>query len=144
MHESELLTRERLCCGLSIFEFMLSKIKSFLLADPLWSDFNQQPPANGVMNVDENVEFHRLWSGMQFIYCLPRQGNAYLIEELFGDGLIWAGCTIISLLGQQQRFESFDHSYHLFKVNQVDGSTEKVNNIVIELCFRSKTGWNLN
>ena len=80
VHESELLTRERLCCGLSIFEFMLSKIKSFLLADPLWSDFNQQPPANGVMNVDENVEFHRLWSGMQFIYCMPRQGNAYLIE----------------------------------------------------------------
>ena len=130
VHESELLTRERLCCGLSIFEYMLSKIKSILLSDTLWFDFNQQPPANGVMNVDENVEFHRLWSGMQFIYCLPRQGNAYLIEELFGDGLIWAGCSIICLLGQQQRFESFDHSYHLFKVNQMDGQREKINNIV--------------
>ncbi len=80
VRESELLTRERLCCGLSIFEYMLNKIKSFLLADPIWSDFNQQPPANGVMNVDENVEFHRAWSAMQFIFCLPRQGNAYLVE----------------------------------------------------------------
>ena len=51
-------------------------------------------------------------------------------RELFGDGLIWAGCTFISLLGQQCRFEAFDHSYHLFRANQVDGQSEKVNNIV--------------
>ena len=29
------------------------------------------PPANGVMNVDECVEFHRLWSAMQFAFCRP-------------------------------------------------------------------------
>lgn len=80
MHESELLTRERLCCGLSIFEFMLSKMKSFLMADPLWSDYSQKAPDNLVMNVDENVEFHRVWSAMQFIYCMPRVGTAYLVE----------------------------------------------------------------
>ena len=131
VHESELLTRERLCCGLSIFEYVLTKIKSFLLQDSIWFDFNQQPPSNGVMNVDENVEFHRVWSAMQFVYCLPRQTNSYLVEELFGDGLIWAGCSIISLLGQQQRFEAFDHCYHLFKVNQVDGQSEKVNQIAL-------------
>ena len=51
---------------------------------------------------------------------------------MFGDGLIWAGCTIIALLGQQQRFEAFDHSYHLFKVNQIDGQTEKVNNVPLQ------------
>lgn len=75
-----MLTRERLCCGLSIFEFMLSKIKAYLLADPLWSDFSQKPPDNGVMNVDENVEFHRIWSAMQFVYCMPRSGTNYLVE----------------------------------------------------------------
>lgn len=80
VHESELLTRERLCCGLSIFEFMLSKMKAFLISDPLWSDFSQKAPDNGVMNVDENVEFHRIWSAMQFIYCMPRIGTNYLVE----------------------------------------------------------------
>lgn len=59
---------------------MLAKVRAILQADPLWYDLNQQPPSNGVMNVDENVEFHRLWSAMQFIYCLPRVGNAYLVE----------------------------------------------------------------
>ena len=80
VHESELLTRERLCCGLSIFEFMLNKIKTCLQSDPIWFDFSQQEPANGVMHVDENVEFHRVWSGMQFIYCMPRVGTGYLVE----------------------------------------------------------------
>ncbi len=80
VHESELLTRERLCCGLSIFEFMLSKIKTYLMSDPVWSDFSQQLPANGVMHVDENVEFHRIWSAMQFVYCTPRVGTNYLVE----------------------------------------------------------------
>lgn len=56
--------------------------------------------------------------------------NFNFCRELFGDGLIWAGCTIIALLGQQQRFEAFDHCYHLLKVNQVDGQTDKVHNIV--------------
>lgn len=78
-HESELLTRERLCCGLSIFEYMLSKIKT-LSVESLQVDPTQQQPSNGVMNVDENTEFHRIWSAVQFIYCMPRQGNAYLAE----------------------------------------------------------------
>lgn len=78
-HESELLTRERLCCGLSIFEYLLSKVKT-LSFEWLQIDSNQMQPNNGVMNVDENNEFHRIWSAMQFIYCMPRQGNAYLAE----------------------------------------------------------------
>jgi cytoplasmic FMR1 interacting protein len=49
--------------------------------------------------------------------------------------LVWAGVTFITILGQQYRFEAFDHSYHLFRVNQVDGQSEKVNNIVIVLSF---------
>lgn len=88
-HESELLTRERLCCGLSIFEYLLSKIKSLSLESLLF-DSTQQIPSNGVMNVDENIEFHRIWSAIQFIYCMPRQGNAYLAEydKLFLDLLV--------------------------------------------------------
>jgi len=33
--EGDLLTRERLCCGLSIFEVILNRIRSFL-DDPIW------------------------------------------------------------------------------------------------------------
>lgn len=74
--EGDLLTRERLCCGLSIFEVILGRIKSYL-DDPVWAG---PPPANGVMHIDECSEFHRLWSALQFVYCIPVGGTEYTVE----------------------------------------------------------------
>ena len=47
--EGDLLTRERLCCGLSIFEVILNRIKSYL-DHPVWQG---KAPTNGVINIDE-------------------------------------------------------------------------------------------
>lgn len=74
--EGDLLTRERLCCGLSIFEVVLSRLRSFL-DDPIWVG---PPPANGVMNIDECTEFHRLWSALQFVYCIPVGETEFTVE----------------------------------------------------------------
>ncbi len=74
--EGDLLTRERLCCGLSIFEVILTRIKSYL-DDPVWAG---PPPVNGVMHIDECSEFHRLWSALQFVYCIPVAGTEYTVE----------------------------------------------------------------
>lgn len=74
--EGDLLTRERLCCGLSIFEVILGRIKSYL-DDPIWSG---PAPLNGVMHIDECAEFHRLWSALQFVYCLPVTENEFTVE----------------------------------------------------------------
>lgn len=74
--EGDLLTRERLCCGLSIFEVILGRIKGYL-DDPVWAG---PPPINGVMNIDECSEFHRLWSALQFVYCIPVGGGEYTVE----------------------------------------------------------------
>lgn len=74
--EGDLLTRERLCCGLSIFEVILGRVKTYL-DDPVWAG---PPPANGVMHIDECSEFHRLWSALQFVYCIPLAVNEYTVE----------------------------------------------------------------
>lgn len=100
--EGDLLTRERLCCGLSVFEMVLNRIRTFL-DDPIWTG---PVPVNGVLTVDECTEFHRLWSALQFVYCIPVGENEFTVEQLFGEGLHWAGCTMIALLGQQRRFDS--------------------------------------
>ncbi|XP_026290663.2 cytoplasmic FMR1-interacting protein-like [Frankliniella occidentalis] len=123
--EGDLLTRERLCCGLSIFEVVLTRLKSFL-DDPIWVG---PPPANGVLNVEECAEFQRLWSALQFVYCIPVGDTEFTVEELFGEGLNWAGCTMIVLLGQQRRFEALDFCYHILKVQRVDGKDENVKGI---------------
>ncbi|KAL5012030.1 hypothetical protein ScPMuIL_010581 [Solemya velum] len=122
--EGDLLTRERLCCGLSMFEIVLTRIKSFL-DDAIWQG---PPPANGVMNIDECTEFHRLWSAIQFVFCIPVGEN----EQLYGEGLNWAGCALIVLLGQQRRFEALDFCYHILKVNRVDMKDENVKGIQLK------------
>ena len=58
--------------------------------------------------MDECSEFHRIWSAMQFAYCRPVGENEWNVEQLFGEGLHWAGCTLMVLLGQQRRFEALD------------------------------------
>lgn len=126
--EGDLLTKERLCCGLSIFEVILNRIKSFL-DDPVWSG---TPPMNGVMNIDECTEFHRLWSALQFVYCIPVGENEFTVEQLFGEGLHWAGCAMIVLLGQQRRFEALDFCYHILRVQRIDGKDEVVKGIPLK------------
>lgn len=51
-------------------------------------------------------------------------------RELFGEGLHWAGCTMIVLLGQQRRFEALDFCYHILRVQRVDMKDEAVKRIV--------------
>ena len=126
--EGDLLTRERLCCGLSMFEIVLTRIKSYL-DDALW---NGAAPSNGVMNIDECTEFHRLWSAIQFVYCMPVGENEFTVEQLFGEGLNWAGCALIVLLNQQRRFEALDFCYHILRVNRVDQKDEVIKGIPLK------------
>jgi len=126
--EGDLLTRERLCCGLSIFEVILNRIKGFL-DDAVW---HGKAPANGVINIDECTEFHRLWSALQFVYCIPVGENEFTVEQLFGEGLNWAGCVMIVLLSQQRRFECLDFCYHIFRVQRVDGLDKNIKGIQLK------------
>uniref|UniRef100_A0A3Q4MN98 Cytoplasmic FMR1 interacting protein 1 n=1 Tax=Neolamprologus brichardi TaxID=32507 RepID=A0A3Q4MN98_NEOBR len=126
--EGDLLTKERLCCGLSMFEVILTRVRGFL-EDPVWRG---PLPSNGVMHVDECVEFHRLWSAMQFVYCIPVGAHEFTVEQCFGDGLHWAGCMIIALLGQQRRFDILDFSYHLLKVQKHDGKDEIIKSVPLK------------
>ncbi|VDM67815.1 unnamed protein product [Strongylus vulgaris] len=149
------MTKERLCCGLNIFDMFMRRIRQMMGDDPIWT--GGYPP-NGVMWVDECVEFHRVWSALQFFICQPRATDderlveficyktylphfisftsctvnvliAHLYRELFGDSLQWAGMSIICLLGQQRRFEVLDFCYHLHRIQKLDGKDETINNV---------------
>ena len=51
-------------------------------------------------------------------------------RQCFGEGLNWAGCTLIALLGQENRFEALDFCYHIVKVYAVDERDEIVGGVV--------------
>eukprot|EP01113_Clastostelium_recurvatum_P001498 TRINITY_DN1060_c0_g1_i3.p1 TRINITY_DN1060_c0_g1~~TRINITY_DN1060_c0_g1_i3.p1 ORF type:complete len:1328 (-),score=521.15 TRINITY_DN1060_c0_g1_i3:101-4084(-) len=87
----------------------------------------------GYIPIDSTTEFYRLWSALQFVVCTPPDEVAPpapgappvapvpaepSVHELFGDGLFWAGSTIIHFLGQQQRFETFDFCYYILNVDE--------------------------
>jgi len=74
--DGDRLTKERIYCGFSIFEVILNRVRGFL-NDPIWTG---PPPANRVMNVEECTEFHRLWSALQFVYCIPVGENEFTVE----------------------------------------------------------------
>ncbi|KAL5113064.1 hypothetical protein TcWFU_010192 [Taenia crassiceps] len=136
---NEVLTRERLCCGLVLFEQLLNRIREFLNEEE-----SQMGPTNGVarqvprnvwygseasgttVDADELIEiegctqFHRVWSAIQFVFSTPFGENEYTVEEMFGEGLNWAGCTLITLLGQQRRFEMLDFGAHFVKLQRSD------------------------
>lgn len=66
--EADLLTKERLCCGLTIFEVFLSRLREALQENEVvW----RGPTPSTVIAVDECFEFHRLWSALQFVFCVP-------------------------------------------------------------------------
>lgn len=139
--EAEVLTKERLCCGLSLFETVLKKISSYL-TDEIWRD---PPASNGVMSIEECKEFHRLWSAIHFMCCKPLGTHEMTVEETFGEGLHWAGLTIIALLKQEKRFNALDFASHILKVQEVDERQEMVAGIDLKrLILRIRRYKNLN
>ena len=76
--DSDLLTKERLCRALSMFEVVMRRIKEILMKDEMaWQG---PPPANGVMSIEECQEFHRVWSAIQFAYCMPLSAGQINVE----------------------------------------------------------------
>ena len=49
---------------------------------------------------------------------------------MYGEGLQWAGCVLLVLLGQHKRFEALDFSYHLLRVHDVDRQEGTVQGLV--------------
>ena len=62
-----------------------------------------------------------------FVYNVAR--------ECFSEGLHWAGCTFIVLLGQQKRFEALDFCYHLMRVHKVDRQGDIISGVVSRRSF---------
>ncbi|EFO93077.1 CRE-GEX-2 protein [Caenorhabditis remanei] len=84
--EAELMTKERLCCGLNAFENFLLRIRQMLANDEVSILFNFIDflisqiwtggyPSNGVFWIDECVEWYRVYSALQFFLCQPTRDD---------------------------------------------------------------------
>lgn len=55
---------------------VLTRLRDFLLPDSIWRGDMPINPTNIVMWVDECFEFHRIWSGIQFVLALHLMGES--------------------------------------------------------------------
>ena len=53
-------------------------------------------------------------------------------RDWFGDGMQWAGCTIIALMDQRERFEACDFSYHVSRAYEMDEKASACDGISVE------------
>jgi hypothetical protein len=73
------------------------------------------------LEIDHCTEFYRLWSCLIFAFSLPSADNDGLSNRIrFGDALLWAGCTIVKILGEDRRFKAFDFIRFLTYVISLD------------------------
>jgi cytoplasmic FMR1 interacting protein len=129
------MTQNRISKGFSIFTAVLGRIKKCLEEATVATGekpFVAPPPTNTVMDVDECNQFHRLWSAIMYtsaIICAQSHMDSH--QTYFGDGLLWAGCTIISLLNQSKRHHAFDFCNHIIAAWDIDQNSSDVAGINI-------------
>lgn len=110
--------------NLSLFKAALARIDELVArVKDMWAP---APADNSLLAVDSTREFYRLWSALQFVYCLPPDEGEQGItsQEKFGDGFMWGGLSLIYFLGQEQRFQVFDFVYHILKVEEAMPTVE--------------------
>lgn len=90
---------------------------------PLMSAASDQSNAPVLLSADSGHYFSRIWSSMQFAFCSP--SDKFSVREAYGESLQWAGCTLIYLLGQVDRFTASDFSYHVTYVFAADRKSQK-------------------
>lgn len=114
---------------LSLFgiDMMLNKNKDGEVAS-LWG-VDSNIADSDIIPIDSTTEFYRIWSALLFVFLLDTEDNIQLQKssmELFGDGIHFAGCTIIYFLAQHHRFEALDFSYHLLRMYEVLSTDEPI------------------
>ncbi len=91
------------------------------LLHPCWSPWVHSGVSTHVHHM---LPSHVTWSAATLLTLF------LFSRQCFGDGLHWAGCMIIALLGQHRRFDILDFSYHLLKVQKHDGKDEVIKSVV--------------
>jgi cytoplasmic FMR1 interacting protein len=116
---ASLLYKSNLNSG-SVLEYALAFTSAAL--DRHYSKWSATPKT-GFIDITTSKDFYRIFSGLQYSYLEESITNPSKKQEMLGDSVAWAGCTIMYLLGQQQHFELFDFSYQFLNVAEVESAT---------------------
>ncbi|GMF18010.1 unnamed protein product [Phytophthora lilii] len=91
--------------------------------------------------------FYHVWCALEFLSCnRPRTGDSSTdddatlsLRDMFGDGVQFAGCTLVHLLGQRTLYELWNVSQHVINVHHHE-KVKAASDAQIALVSSSKKG----
>jgi hypothetical protein len=134
-----------------LFRYCLATVENFMYELDLYNEWGARiqddgslsstTPGGGISagagpSSGSSMEFHRLWSAMNFLFNsadvvdgADEENSAPDIPDAaeFGDGFNYAGCLFIHLLGQRQIFQVQDFASHVLSVHEYDTSVLRDN-----------------
>lgn len=131
----------------SMFKWVLSQIEEYLYQQNLTVDWAASASDDGAGHANYAIEvenakgFHRLWSALNFLFCIVESDEAIgasseeeqaetssllTNQAEFGHGFVFAGCTLIHLLDQREHYELLDFSRYVLNVNAHELATEQL------------------
>jgi hypothetical protein len=54
-------------------------------------------------------------------------------RKCFGDGVMWAGCVMVNMLEEEQRYKAFDYTRYLGSVHEADKKGSIATNSVADI-----------
>ncbi|KAL4100430.1 hypothetical protein PRIC1_008222 [Phytophthora ramorum] len=110
-----------------IFQCALERIDSMLTASGIASEWEAAPESQPE-KMPNSSSFYHVWCALEFLSCNnPRTGGATMEEtaalslrEMFGDGVQFAGCTLVHLLGQRTLYDLWNVSQHVINVHHYE------------------------
>ncbi|GMI36528.1 hypothetical protein TrRE_jg10260 [Triparma retinervis] len=108
----------------SVFKTSLLHVSKTLDAIGINQTWATIPTASGTIEVENPSEFHRLFSALNFLFCMNEQEQGedeefnLTDEEEFGHGFALCGLLLIHNLNQRNSFELLDFSYHVLNVQK--------------------------
>lgn len=121
--------------GRSLIKHVLLQVEEFLYQENLAVEWASIPSGSNTepFAVKNATGFHRLWSALNFLFCIvdgagetavsagggevPASATLISNEAEFGHGFTIAGCALLHLLGQRATFEVLDFSAHVLQLD---------------------------
>lgn len=110
-------TKETHSHTLHLMPMVLSKLKEAMqvvneTCEPLMAS------ANNIL--DRTNDYAHIYCFIEFVYALPPLNQTLAHREISGDGVLWAGCTLLKLLGLEEKHKLFSYLNHLLYTREIE------------------------
>ncbi|KAK1941339.1 Cytoplasmic FMR1-interacting protein 1 [Phytophthora citrophthora] len=109
-----------------LFQYALERINSMLQESGIASEWEAAPDSQPE-KMPNASSFYHVWCALEFLSCnSPRTDNssedeaALSLRSIFGDGVQFAGCTLVHLLGQRTLYDLWNVSQHVINVHHYE------------------------